>query len=433
MSVLLVRSALDGPPPAYANAIARGDVVVVEQSDLAPALASADGLITGNALDQDAMMSIREELEGFLDGGGRWALNGHLARPLLEGLPPFQALAAPKRADLALRPVNPHPIFAGIDLGRLETNRGVAGFYGRGCNPLPEGAVAINGLGPDRVPVDWIWDRPRGGRVFSHSGNDLATIGLEWGLSTELADRVARWAAGGPCLDPWPADPVRPASRLPLEPVEPLLRPSPQAGRRRRIVAVSAGTYHAIRSTEGPRYRAVLDVVVAPERLGRDLRPDDVLWVPCRTPVQRMIAVADVVAGHLAAGGTVVALGESRSDLWLPGVTFNPVPTNWWWWLDPGADLGVRIARPDHPLMAGMAAADATWHLHGWLDPPPGVEILIVDREGRSLLHVDAVSTAGCMIVSTLDPMFHHGSHFMPATTAFLDRFIPNVRRFVDE
>lgn len=32
------------------------------------------------------------------------------------------------------------------------------------------------------------------------------------------------------------------------------------------------------------------------------------------------------------------------------------------------------------------------------------------------------------MIVSSLDPLYHHGSHFMPATTRFLDRFIPTWR-----
>jgi|TARA_R100000908_G_C3643589_1_gene78648 hypothetical protein len=42
-----------------------------------------------------------------------------------------------------------------------------------------------------------------------------------------------------------------------------------------------------------------------------------------------------------------------------------------------------------------------------------------------SVLYDDTVTTPGRMIVTTLDPMYHHGSHFMPATTRFLDGFLP--------
>ncbi|WP_245432656.1 MULTISPECIES: hypothetical protein [unclassified Rhizobium] len=144
-----------------------------------------------------------------------------------------------------------------------------------------------------------------------------------------------------------------------------------------------------------------------------------------------MMPQRQVVADHLEAGGTVVALGESRSDLWLPFIDFTETPTNWWWWRDPKADLGVSIVAPDHPLMRGMVKEDVTWHLHGWFQPPEGAEVLLTDAEGRAILYVDDVSTPGRMILSTLDPMFHHGSHFMPATTRFLDRFVPNLKAYL--
>ena len=60
--------------------------------------------------------------------------------------------------------------------------------------------------------------------------------------------------------------------------------------------------------------------------------------------------------------------------------------------------------------------------------PPEGAEILIRDADGLPLLYVDAVSTAGRMIVTSLDPCYHHGSHFMPATTRFLAGFLPSLR-----
>src|SRR5690606_23482918 len=126
------------------------------------------------------------------------------------------------------------------------------------------------------------------------------------------------------------------------------------------------GTYYNIRSLEGPRYTDIFDVICTPEDFSDILRPEDILWVPCRTPAQRMIAQKDVIRRHLAAGGTVVALGESRSDLWLPGIDFTGTPTNWWWWLEPGADLGISTteAAAREPLMKEIGKLEVTWHLH---------------------------------------------------------------------
>ncbi len=433
MSTIYLKSAYGKPSPGVIEAANRGEAVIVEQADLTPDILSAhSGLITGQQLDQDAMLTLKPALEAFLDRGGRWFFNGHMVRPLVDGMAQYRPIAGPKRPDFDLSAVNPHPIYDGIDLAKLETNKGVAGFYGRGCNPLPEGAVAVNGLGAAKVPVDWVWARPKGGRIFSHSGNDLAGMGLEWGLAPELSARILAWTNGGACFDPWPQAPAKPADALPLAEAEDYrgLRTSSRSGR--RIVTPSSGTYYNIRSLEGPRYTAAFDVICTPEQLGDVLRPDDILWVPCRTPAQRMIAQKDVVARHLQAGGTVVALGESRSDLWLPAVQFTETPTNWWWWLDPNADLGVRVteAAAAHPLMAGIGDKEVTWHLHGWFVPPEGATVLARDGEGRPILYEDKVSTPGTMILSSLDPVFHHGSHFMPATTRFLDHFVPNLKAY---
>ena len=210
-TTIYLKSAYGEVSPVIVEAAARGEATIVEQADLTPELLEAHrGLITGQQLDQDAMLTLGPALEAFLDKGGRWFFNGHIVRPLVGGLLQYRPIAAPKRPDFALSSVNPHPLFDGIDLKKLETNKGVAGFYGRGCNPLPEGAVAVNGLGVAKVPVDWVWARPQGGRIFSHSGNDLGSMGLEWGLAAALTRPILAWANGGPCLDPWPQAPARP-------------------------------------------------------------------------------------------------------------------------------------------------------------------------------------------------------------------------------
>lgn len=432
MTTLYLKSSYDGPSATVQTAALRGEVTIVEQHRLtAEILLAHQGLVTGQQLDQDAMLQLKPALEAFLDQGGRWFFNGHVVRPLVNGLRQYQPIAQPRRASFDLTTVNPHPLFDRLDLKQLETNKGVAGFYGRGCNPMPDGAVAINGLGASQVPVDWVWARPGGGRILSHSGNDLGSMGLEWGLAPELTSRILAWTNGGACLDPWPTAPKKPAAILPLDEPENYAGWHGRTTPGRRLVTPSSGNYYHIRSLEGPGYGKEFDVVCPPEQLGEVLRPDDVLWVPCRTPAQRMIAQKPVITRHLQAGGTVVALGESRSDLWLPSIWFTETPTNWWWWLDPQADLGVRAVATDHPLLQNMGDRTLTWHLHGWFIPPQGADVLARDGEGRAIFYIDDVSTPGRMIISSLDPMFHHGSHFMPATTRFLDQFIPNLKAFM--
>ncbi|MDG3043003.1 hypothetical protein [Roseicyclus marinus] len=424
MSVIWLQSGFDDPPEPVRTAARSGRVTILRRAELTgAALGAHRGLITGLLLDQDAMMALRPLLERFLDRGGRWVFNGHLVRPLVEGLFPYQPMRAPRRRDFDLCQQVIHPIFDGVDPKHLETNKGVAGFYGRGANPPPPGAVVLNTLGQG-VAVDWVWHRPSGGAIFSHAGNDLAQIATLHGFGLHIWANLIDWADGGPCV---PADAPR-VTRAPdatrfSRPAEP--RGAPDTS---RLIGVTAGTCYHIQCFEGPRYRDIFDLVIAPERIDAVLRPDDILFVPCRTPPQRMIARRDRLAAHLAAGGTIVAMGESRSDLWLPEVAFSATETNWWWWLTPGADLGVRRADP-HALLDGLRDADLTWHLHGYFHPPPRARIFVRDSAGHAIAYDDSVSTPGRMIVTSLDPCYHHGSHFMPATTRFLDRFLPNLRR----
>lgn len=192
------------------------------------------------------------------------------------------------------------------------------------------------------------------------------------------------------------------------------------------ILAVHPGAYYHIESFEAPRYAGLFDRLVRPEDLAAERLEDHaVVLIPCRTPADRMEPHKQQLRAYLDSGGTIIATGESESQLFLPGIKFTPQPTNFWWWLTPGADLGVRITKPEHSLFERLAQRDLTWHLHGWFDVPDGAEVLAVNGENKPILYIDEVTTRGRMIITSLDPFFHHGSHFMPATTRFLDGFLP--------
>lgn len=191
------------------------------------------------------------------------------------------------------------------------------------------------------------------------------------------------------------------------------------------ILAVNAGSASQIESLEGDRYRKYFDRLVRPEDLSEvELSSFDALLVPCRTPAHRLVPHARLLGEYLDRGRTIIAMGECHSHLWLPNIHFTPVETNWWWWLDPEGDLGVRIAAPEHPLFRKLGQRDLAWHLHGYFDLPNGAQSLAVDSRGRSILYIDEVTTSGRIILNSLDPFFHHGHHFMPATTRFLDGFL---------
>lgn len=194
MSVLFIHSHFGSASPAYAD---DERIIVIREADLTEAhIGAARGLITTTHLDQIGWMAHMPAVVRLLGRGGNWFFNGHVLRRFLPGLDPYRPLERPKRADFAMVRLTEHPVFAGIEQESLEENKGVAGFYGRGHNPLPAGGVAVNGIGPDRLPIDWEWRRPEGGRIFCHAGNDLGGPGGDSGMAGLLTSRIIAWANG---------------------------------------------------------------------------------------------------------------------------------------------------------------------------------------------------------------------------------------------
>lgn len=199
------------------------------------------------------------------------------------------------------------------------------------------------------------------------------------------------------------------------------------------LVVLDGGAYYHHATIQGARYSGLFDsVIYARDLTLQALDTATVLIVPDRINPDVLRQHKDVFTAFLAQGRTLVVFGENQVETWLPGIAWSPRPTNFWWWLDKNAIPEQRLAAPEHGLFNAVPFSDTIWHYHGVLRPPVGAQVLIdvpPDPEGRdqggALLYDDKTSFAGRALVATLDPFYHHGSNFMPATTRFLDGFLP--------
>lgn len=203
------------------------------------------------------------------------------------------------------------------------------------------------------------------------------------------------------------------------------MTPANEPGRR-VVAALDAGTYYHHRTFHTPGMQDCIDYTVYVRELdAAALAQCDVFIVSCMSPVEALVQQRGLFAAFLAQGKTLVVMGANGTEQWLDQVRYVESPVNFWWWKEPGADSGLRLVAPQHELFRYITLADATWHQHGAYVLPPGA-VSLIDKAGvGSVLYEDNDSTPGRLIVTSLDPMYHHGSHFMPATTRFLNGFLP--------
>ncbi|MHA6782595.1 hypothetical protein ACVGOW_16620 [Pseudonocardia saturnea] len=404
------------------------DVHELDLYDLGTAdLAAFPVLVVPPMADQEHLALHRDAVRAYLDGGGVVVFGGHLHRDWLPGTSRFVPVHPPSLRAYRVAEVVDHPIFNGVRAEDLTTRRGVAGFFARGHHPPPPGAEVLVRLAGGE-PVTYVDRVSTGGTIVVHATGDLLALGEHDGTGARVPGQLVEWALGeAGRARPAPGGPV-PGSPAPGWP---LPDPTPAPGGR-GVAAVYGGSAAHHRALTRPEYARHLDggLVYLPELANTDLTGLDALVVPERMHRGLLTAGAGRIRELLDAGGTVVAFsgGEPLPEF-LPGVAWQHRPTDFWWWLEQGADPGLWSPSPDHALFDHLSLRDCTWHHHGVLDPPDGAQTLVALPGGEALLYVDRVSTAGTLVVSTLDPLSHYGGHFMPATERFLDGFLPWLAR----
>lgn len=358
-------------------------------------------VITPN-VDQEYLARQRRVIRGYLDGGGVVVFGGHLHRDWLPGASAFIPLANRSLAGYRVVEVADHPVFRGKGPDELTFRRGVAGFFARGHHPVPAGAEVLTRLSGGE-PATYLDRGSTAGTIVVQATSDLLGYCGEALLDWVVAESARLRSTG---------------------------RRAQAAGRSRGLAAVYGGSAQHHRALTEPKYAQHLTggLIYLPELADTDLTAYGGLLIPERLHRGLLTRAADRISELLDAGGTVIAFsGGEPIPEFLPGVRWQHRPTNYWWWLEPGADLGVRLAAGAHPLFQRLTLRDCTWHYHGVLQPPDGAQVLVELTTGEALLYVDQVSTAGTMVVSTLDPISHYGGYFMPATERFLDGFLPWV------
>lgn len=155
------------------------------------------GVLVPAHIDQRTLQKHEALLQRHIDDGGTLVLNGHMVHPCLSWLMPFVPLPERNKVGLQVTRLNEHAVFEGVDVHDLTYRRGVAGFYGRGHNPMPAEAVPIHGIGPEQHPLDWELTTLRGGRLLMHGGNDLWMHAADASTACRIAPQLVNWLKEG--------------------------------------------------------------------------------------------------------------------------------------------------------------------------------------------------------------------------------------------
>ena len=189
-----------------------------------------------------------------------------------------------------------------------------------------------------------------------------------------------------------------------------------------RIGALDAGTYyHRAALTDPAVARWLHRTCYLPELDAAALVDLDTLVVTCRTPPRRIRRIVPLLERFLAAGHTLVIMGETFPEEWWPHHRFVRLPVDFTWWRRPGGVSGLQFPDPSHPLFSHVALEHCQWHYHGGFEVGSGATTVIGCREGHAVLLDDTACCApGRVIATGLDPFYHHGAGFMPNATRFL-------------
>lgn len=364
-------------------------------------LAPYNCLVVTGQCDQEFLFEKSDVINRFLNDGNVLVFCGNLATPWLPGASLFVPKQINNFKDYELQMPMESPVFKGVDIQEMIFKKGVAGFFARGHHVPTNDVDVWLTIGEGR-PATYVDRTTTRGTILVHSGYDLFGYDMGGGSTTgRIAGQLIDWCQ---------------AEAAALQ--------AKQSVKRRRIGVIYSGTSHHIRSYKTGEFGKYISKIIPVRELATASFDDiDVLIVPSQTNMNAFKPYKHRVQAFADNGGIVVSFGH-QNEQWLD-VKWELRPTNFWWWLEKDAKSGLVLTGGDHDLFRNyLTLADATWHQHGvyW---PENAETLVATEDGGSVLYIDRHSSKGTWIVTTLDPDFHYGHYFMPATERFLRGFFP--------
>lgn len=188
--------------------------------------------------------------------------------------------------------------------------------------------------------------------------------------------------------------------------------------KKHRIALLDGGAYYHYFSHHDSKVSHLIDkVIYLRDLVADDLQDVDTLVLMSRLNPDLLEEKKALILAFKASGRKLVVLADNHVQDWLPGIVFHEAEVNFWWWLQPGADSGIRLKAPNHELFDFMDEPAVIWHYHGvFVVPEEGTEIVRGrEGEGGAILYEEADGT----LITSLDPDFHHGNFFMPGATLF--------------
>lgn len=192
-----------------------------------------------------------------------------------------------------------------------------------------------------------------------------------------------------------------------------------------RIGLLHCGSFPQLATLADPAlemYR--IQDIYLPEAKPADLEDLDIVIVADRLHTgQRSRFEPALRAVLLDANKSLIVLGENTVENWLPSLSYTFRPTVFWKWRT-GEDNGTRLRLPEDGFWEYFTKRATDWHHHGLLHPPEGSKSLVVmEEDGQeigTILYVDEVNQPARLLVTTMDPIYHHGSGFMPGASQLL-------------
>jgi hypothetical protein len=176
-----------------------------------------------------------------------------------------------------------------------------------------------------------------------------------------------------------------------------------------------------------------------PDLLPRDIMESAAVVIACRSDNDLVSKHTELFRAYLGQGGFLIVMGGVRADVIDPRVIYVETATNFQWFMQPDPDSGHRIRTPGHPLHRYLTIRDMQWHRHGHYLAPATADRLVELCEPHGETRVgdiffdDRRGFRGRLMATTLDPHLHHGGHYIPAATRFLEGFYPWLRAELDQ